>query len=121
VSSLAAGPSSPSSATLLKAGPAENGPRSGSVRQNPGGKPGRESTSVGFSVLARLGAEGRLWWSAAALSLWLLSLFVGVTLGGFVHLLVVAILVLRPWTLEEREPPPASPSHAHSDGPGPRN
>lgn len=38
-----------------------------------------------------------LWSSAAAVSLWLCALFVGWTLGGAVHLLLLVPLWIRPW------------------------
>ena len=40
----------------------------------------------------------RLYASAACLSTWLVLLFSGFSLGGAVHLLLVAALVLFPWT-----------------------
>lgn len=52
-----------------------------------------ESRSFGLS------GGARLYISAALLSLWLLFLFVGATLGGAVHLALVAVLALRPWRL----------------------
>ena len=44
--------------------------------------------------------EHRLWLAAGCLSAWLLLLFVGASLGGAVHLLLLAALWLRPWGLD---------------------
>lgn len=49
----------------------------------------------------RIPAAARLLLSAALLSSWLILLFVGFALGGAIHLLLVAALVLFPWRVEE--------------------
>jgi len=42
-------------------------------------------------------ATGRLFASAGAIAAWLVLLFLGVALGGAVHLLLAAGLALFPW------------------------
>ncbi len=44
-------------------------------------------------------ATKRLFLAAACLSTWLLFLYVGVTLAGAVHLLLVGVILARPWSL----------------------
>ena len=44
-----------------------------------------------------MSATGRLFASAIAIAAWLVLLFLGVALGGAVHLLLVAGLALFPW------------------------
>ena len=47
--------------------------------------------------------SARLVSSAALLSAWLILLFVGWVLGGAVHLLLAASLLLFPWRVRPRE------------------
>lgn len=42
-------------------------------------------------------AMRRLWSSVLCVSVWLILLFTGLSLGGAVHLLLVAAAVLFPW------------------------
>ena len=52
-------------------------------------------------MAVRLSAAARLLSSAALLSSWLILLFVGFALGGAVHLLLAAALLLFPCRAEE--------------------
>ena len=45
----------------------------------------------------------RLMLAAGLLSLWLVFLFVGATLGGAIHLALLGVLALRPWRLPSAE------------------
>lgn len=46
--------------------------------------------------------ERGLWFCAGAVSLWLCALFVGWSLGGAVHLLLLVPIWFRPWRMVRR-------------------
>jgi hypothetical protein len=48
-------------------------------------------------VLARLGPRLRLILFSGLLSAWMILLFVGIALGGAIHLLLLGAVVLFPW------------------------
>ena len=54
--------------------------------------------------MSRLSPTLRIALSAVALSSWIVLLFAGYTLGGAVHLLLAAGLVLFPWRLLRERP-----------------